>query len=382
MILSKTILPIILPSIAGLSITLPFIDGAVTFVIDGNQRTSFRIDTGSARFFAFYGPEYEKQKGAGSCAKIKACYFCTVANPCDDIFQREQWHVAFGDFTAYTYVRHTVSATVGGILIPDIEMGLAISASHGFDNDPFSAGLLGLLKGRTGIPETFLDQLLSRNLISSHSYWVHTTGNIQSFAGSITLGGIPKAEMKASRVVHMSRDLVYFSRTISIPLWPVRLISQKGHLLTRQWMTLTGRQQDGPLPAILDTGCKGIFMSDPDFNEFFRVAKKHLFDIPGSSDYYIKEGDLHNLPTLVYQIGESPNQMDIRIKPKHYVRYCGKDGYCLLLVTSTNKTDQYDLGEPLFYAYDVGFQFSGKHPAVYFRRNDAEYATLGEFDST
>ncbi|KAF4649467.1 hypothetical protein FOZ61_001315 [Perkinsus olseni] len=146
-------------------ISLLIADEYVPLIVDG-QPLNFRVDSGSARSFAIYGPSYEELMGRGSCSRITSgCYFCPPDNPCDDILSRKRWKTTFGDGDEFEYVQHNMTLIISNKTVHGFKLGLAINYSTVREKEVDMYGLLGLSFGRSGVPQTFLEQLQKRQVI-------------------------------------------------------------------------------------------------------------------------------------------------------------------------------------------------------------------------
>ncbi|KAF4646525.1 hypothetical protein FOZ61_005697, partial [Perkinsus olseni] len=138
--------------------------------------------------FAIYGPSYEALEGEGSCGSLAwGCYFCPTDNPCGDILSRKRWKVKFADGHQFEYVEHNVTLVIADKTVPNFKIGLTVAYTKIPDWDSWVFGLLGLSIGRTNIPETFLEQLKRRQVISSLVFSIHAEQQGPHISGNLTL---------------------------------------------------------------------------------------------------------------------------------------------------------------------------------------------------
>ncbi|KAF4676662.1 hypothetical protein FOL47_005613 [Perkinsus chesapeaki] len=357
-------------SVKASHITIPFADNRVSLALDG-QYANFMIDTGSARSFAIYGPEYERRNGEGSCKHVGVCYFCLPDSPCHDIFERKKWNVRFSDGDVYTYVEHTVSLKIGEVTIKDFKIGLAID----FYNDREDqmtvpvCGQLGLSYGRKGIPETFLEQLQRREVITHLAYWVRTGQDGSYFAGNLTLDDSSRTYSYAMR---LSTTFALQRRKFYLPVWPLQLMNPPSHFIPRRQTEALETNRVRPALANVDTGAGAIFTTSGDFEFFLEAAGRYLWMGAKSQLFMVKKGDVDNLPTLIFDIGESSIKNRIRLRPKHYVR-CDQYDNCFVHIIS-GADGSYSFGQPFFHAYHVGFDLSSTTTSMYLKAQEFEEA--------
>ncbi|KAF4684412.1 hypothetical protein FOZ60_007881 [Perkinsus olseni] len=82
----------------------------------------------------------------------------------------KRWEVSFADGYEVEYVQHNVTLSIGGKVVPDFELGLIVEFDNTDGIEMTPDGLLGLSGGRSNIPETFLEQLKRRRVISRSLY--------------------------------------------------------------------------------------------------------------------------------------------------------------------------------------------------------------------
>ncbi|KAF4698070.1 hypothetical protein FOZ62_007629, partial [Perkinsus olseni] len=182
-----TSIGVLFSSVKAEPVSLPITEQYVPLTLDG-QTLHFYADSGSARTFAIYGPMYEERNGKGSCDEIPSkCYFCPTNVSCDDIYTRERWEVSFADGYEVEYVQHNVTLSIGGKVVPDFELGLIVEFDNTDGIEMTPDGLLGLSGGRSNIPETFLEQLKRRRVISRLLYSIRVEEQRPSITGNLTL---------------------------------------------------------------------------------------------------------------------------------------------------------------------------------------------------
>ncbi|KAF4698802.1 hypothetical protein FOZ63_012826, partial [Perkinsus olseni] len=342
-------------------ISLPVTEEYVPLTLD-DQTLNFRVSSGSARTFAIYGPMFEERHGKGSCEKIPSkCYFCPTNVSCDDIYTRKRWEVPFGDGDRYEYVQHNVTLALGDETVSEFELGLVVKYGniHGIDTSAY--GLLGLSVGRDNIPETFLEQLKRRRVISDLVYSIHAEEEGIAITGNLTLGdsGLTK-DLAISFSYHPTES----RKKINVPLWSLRLFDSQQNVLTQHNWEVSRRSEHGPSLGYIDAGASSLQILEEDFGTFVNATKaamqrdnkdsRHvIWEDPTTRYNMIRREAIPYLPTLGYVMGEPPHDIDIRIEPKHYVFDCYK-GTCFLDIHH----DRFIwwetvLGQPLFRAYDV-----------------------------
>ncbi|KAF4701283.1 hypothetical protein FOZ63_017892, partial [Perkinsus olseni] len=168
-------------------ISLPIADLYVPLTLDG-QSLNFRVDSGSARSFAIYGPSYEALMGEGSCGRTRSgCYFCPTDKPCDGILSRKRWRTTFGDGDRFEYVEHNVTLMIANKTVHGFKLGLALNYSNVHGTKVGVFGLLGLSFARNDIPETFLVQLQKQQVISNLTYSIRADGQGPFLNGKLVL---------------------------------------------------------------------------------------------------------------------------------------------------------------------------------------------------
>ncbi|KAF4742051.1 hypothetical protein FOZ63_014016 [Perkinsus olseni] len=345
-------------------ISLLIADEYVPLIVDG-QPLNFRVDSGSARSFAIYGPSYEALMGRASCSRITSgCYFCPPDNPCDDILSRKRWKTTFGDGDEFEYVQHNVTLIIANKTVHGFKLGLAINYSTGRGKEVDVYGLVGLSFGLSGVPETFLEQLQKRQVISNLTYSIRADGQGPLISGNLTLDdnsafGVPPLPL--SRHARLFKGLI-------IQVWSLTLLGSNGDPLTRQ-RNVDVQTEHISAVALVDSGATALDVSDADFESMVKISvealrrdcrKSHLLDTgqiiwedPDTGIYTIKTLAVPYLPTLVYSVGEDPDRTEIRIQPEHYVSGC--DTVSCQLDIALTPHGYICLGHPLFRAYDVKF---------------------------
>ncbi|EER13338.1 hypothetical protein Pmar_PMAR007145 [Perkinsus marinus ATCC 50983] len=368
-------------------------EGAVPLTLDG-QALLLEASSGTSRSFVFYGPQYERMYGRGSCdTQYYGCYFCPGDNPCGDILDREQWEVHFDDGT-YHYVEHNVTLEIGKSKLSNFTFGLVIYFPTPYVRAPMAT--LGLSFGRPRIPETFLDQLKRRGAITTLLYSVHMNEGGPGISGNLILGG-PSKTLSSSPFVAFSKNVLVEGLKIAVPVRTCKVVDFRGKKLTNS------RKSKWAEPGILDTGNTAMLIEEDKFEDIIDVTwnrmkkskahspigeKKLLLckSVPwdGMAVYpRIRREALPYLPILAFQIGEVPHLIDIHIEPKHYVNSC--EGTCCNLDISTVNEFFHPLvlGHPLFRAYDVEFDLTNER--VYFSqgwRNSTSSLTPGGLFNT
>ncbi|KAF4701139.1 hypothetical protein FOZ63_028712 [Perkinsus olseni] len=353
-----------LPSVKAEPISLPLTRGYVPLTLDG-QALNFRVDSSSARTFAIYGPMYEDRHGKGSCDEIPSkCYFCPTNVSCDDIYTMERWEVSFADGDEVEYVQHNVTLSFGGKVVPDFELGLIVEFDNIYGIEMTMYGLLGLSGGRSNIPETFLEQLKRRRVISDLVYSIHAEEQGPSITGSLTLDD---SRLTENLAIPFCCHLNISRRKIVVPLSSLRLLDSQRNVSPQHDWKVLGRAEHGPRPGEIDSGASSIQISEEDFGTFVRALEtamqrdnldtNHIIWVDSKTQFnMIRAEAIPYLPTLGYVVGEPPHDMNIRIEPKHYIFGCDENT-CFLDINDDFPGEP-TLGQPLFRAYDVKVDIS------------------------
>ncbi|KAF4743710.1 hypothetical protein FOZ63_026647 [Perkinsus olseni] len=358
-------------SVHGEPIALPLTKSYVPLKLD-NQTVNLIVDSGSTASFAIYGPWYEGLHGVGSCSNLTTgCYFCPKHNPCEDIFSRGRRRVRFSGGEVFRYVQHRVTLGLGeNKTALDFGFGLVIGYNNTSGKTDKVLGNLGLSVGLRGLPETFLEQLKERGVISELSYSIRTNGRGRFISGTLTLGD---SRPRSAPYVSFSRHPEYFGETIAVPLWPLRLFDYLGNLSILRTSTGDTIPRHAPVPSLLDSGALSLRISSMEFEMIVKATTTSMHrrgiktdepirEDPIRSVSLVKEEAVPYLPTLAFDIGEAPHMVDIRIKPEHYIHSC-RSGTCVMdLRRQRNKTAV--TGRPLFRAYDVKFDLQNSR--IYF----------------
>lgn len=353
-------------------------EGYLTLTLDG-QALPLKASSGTSRSFVFYGPEYERMYGRGSCEKqYHGCYFCLEDDPCEGISSRKKWSVRFEDGT-YQYVEHDVTLGIGEHILRNFTFGLVIHFPTPYVRDPMA--ILGLSFGRPHIPEAFLEQLKRKGVITTLSYSVHVNERGPGISGDLMLH-VPY-EMRSSPFVVFNERLA--SRKIATSMGPVELFVP-GEVKS------THSSKRG-VPVLLDMGSESLLVEKKVFHKIIKKTIKSMKNSkPGlrksrkelacesskwnatDDDSVVKESVVPYLPVVAFTIGESPETVNIRIEPKHYVNFCD-DACCKLGIAPVDDSlGPAVLGHPLFRAYDVKFDLEGER--VYFSRGARQTTSL------
>ncbi|KAK6517255.1 hypothetical protein TWF281_003917 [Arthrobotrys megalospora] len=156
------------------------------------------------------------------------------------------------------------SLTFGSITLDEMEFGLAHMVSDDFTTFPVD-GILGLGFPSASILKvpTFLENLISRNIISKHVFgaYLHRTADNKN-GGTITFGGIDNARIDGG-----IDALKYYDVNTTTALWSIQLSD----------VVLDGQNVnfEGGRTAIIDTGTALILIPPAD------ALKLHQF-IPGT----------------------------------------------------------------------------------------------------
>ncbi|KAF4671208.1 hypothetical protein FOL47_001654 [Perkinsus chesapeaki] len=349
-------------------ITLPITEGYIPLTLDG-QKTNVIMDTGTARSFVIHGPSYEKKNGEGSCSRLlSGCYFCPIENPCNDILERKRWTVPYETGGVYEYVEHSLTLTIGSIIIKHFTIGLAINHS---DNNCTPQGFLGLSFGRRYLPETALEQLKRRGIISNLQYSIDINGPNHTMSGVLSIGNAQLVDSHPLRMDH-GRRYAYHRKT-SIPVPMVTIVDSDDKSYADRGDNIR-RYGDMEL-VVVDSGATVIDVPLPIFDQIDQVmvemanrtdavpvprtGKKLMVKDPKSGFMLVRKEHVKYLPTIVYCIGAWAGCIDLSIEPKHYLRDCD-DVQCKLAIGPVPDGKCPLLGWPLFKAYRIGFDLSKK----------------------
>ncbi|KAF4724388.1 hypothetical protein FOZ63_031498 [Perkinsus olseni] len=249
-------------------ISLPIADLYVPLTLDG-QPLSFRVDSGSARSFAIYGPSYEALMGEGNCGRTRSgCYFCPADNPCDDILSRKRWKTTFGDGDRFEYVEHNMTLIIANKAVYGFKLGLALNYSNVHGKKVGLFGLLGLSFGRSDIPETFLEQLHKRQVISNLMYSIRADGQGPFLNGKLTLDD--NSTFGSSRLPLSWQARLY--KALLVPLWPLRVLDSDGNLLMRQQGNADVGSKYTFAAALVDTGASALDVSDAELKKIVNIT--------------------------------------------------------------------------------------------------------------
>ncbi|KAF4684131.1 hypothetical protein FOZ60_008185 [Perkinsus olseni] len=359
-------------------LSVPLQEGNVTLVLDG-QALPFEVTSGTGRSFAFYGPQYERVYGSDSCeTSYYKCYFCPKENPCKDIFERKKWTAEFED-GVYHYVEHNVTLDIGSSMnvwtrrVPNFTIGLVIHFPTPYLRAPMP--LLGLSFGRRDIPETFLEQLKRREVISTLSYSLRASEQGPGISGTLTLGD--DSEMTDSSYVGFSEDVFVDGLQMAARLGPFTLFDSVGNQLRKP------HKRSRPESALVDSGSAVTYIFEEEFNAVMDVTwkgmkkaktdlkiKKKKLECKGTESDGIAEAQMIRreavpyLPTLEYQIGDEPRTVNISMEPKHYVHSCEEVCCQMNIAPLSDFFGTTIFGHSLFRAYDVKVEHSSKR--IYF----------------
>ncbi|KAF4653039.1 hypothetical protein FOZ61_009256 [Perkinsus olseni] len=346
-----------LASVEAEPISLPIRQELAPLELDG-QALNLRVDSGTARSFAIYGPAFEQLEGEGSCLGLLwGCYFCPTDNPCDDISSRKRWRATYVDGVHLEYVEHYVTLRSGNVTVPDFKFGLALNFSRfPGTNTTQPLGLLGLSIGGCDIPETFLEQLRRREVISSLVYSIRAEEQDYFMVGNLTLDDTSTADLSPVPFSSHSRRCK-------------RLLDVYGNRHDRNGEI---EMKQTHVVAFVDSGASPLDISDAEFKSIVEVTaaamardervlspgstEELIWEDPDSGFYMITTAAVPHLPALAYYVGEQPHGMEIRIQPKHYLSECDQSRCQLDIAPSPD--GRISLGHPLFRAYDVKFDLS------------------------
>ncbi|KAK6336043.1 hypothetical protein TWF730_003415 [Orbilia blumenaviensis] len=224
----------------------------------GSSGKSFRmvVDTGSADTWI---PSAE--------CKSKSCLVHQTFGPQDSSTLSTNSEKTFAIAYASGNVEGSIakdSLTFGSITLDEMEFGLAHMVSDDFTNFPVD-GILGLGFPSASILKvpTFLENLISRNIISKHVFgaYMHRTADNMN-GGTITFGGID-----GSRIDGGIQALKYYDVNVTTSLWSIQMSDV---ILDGQTANFKGGRS-----AIIDTGTALILIPPED------ALKLHQF-IPGT----------------------------------------------------------------------------------------------------
>ncbi|KAF4737650.1 hypothetical protein FOZ62_016673 [Perkinsus olseni] len=367
-------------------ISLPLRKEYVPLILDG-QSLNFRADSGSARSFAIYGPSYEALKGEGSCGRTRSgCYFCPTDNPCGDILSRKRWNVKFADGHQFEYVEHNVTLVIPNKTVPNFKIGLAVAYSNIHGTDAWVFGLLGLSIARTNIPETFLEQLKRRQVISSLVYSCHAEERGPCISGNLTLDDSGITEVPPVSFRGHSSQI----KKITVPLLPLTLIDPYGNRWKQKKRYASIAVNRKTVAGYVDTGATFIDVSNKEFEGIVNLTvstmhqNQHELNLqsrdelvwkdPKTRFYMVRREAVPYLPTLAYYVGDPTHQIEIRIQPKHLGSGCDLRS-CQFDISPSPDGNIY-LGHPLFRAYDVKFDLSNY--LIYFSPHRSNAASVGQ----
>ncbi|KAK6351710.1 hypothetical protein TWF718_004858 [Orbilia javanica] len=258
----------------------------------GSSGKSFRlvVDTGSADTWI---PSAE--------CKSKSCLVHRTFGPDDSSTLSVTSDKTFAIAYASGNVEGSVakdSLSFGSVVVDEMEFGLANMVSDDFTNFPVD-GILGLGFPSASILKvpTFLESLISRNIISKHVFgaYLHRTADNKN-GGTITFGGID-----GSRIEGGVEALKYYNVNTTTSLWSIRLSD----------VVLDGKIANfqGGRTVIIDTGTALILIPPED------ALKLHQF-IPGTKS----NGETFYIPcatdiSLQFQFGSDRYQ----ISSKDYI---------------------------------------------------------------
>ncbi|KAF4729195.1 hypothetical protein FOZ62_017707, partial [Perkinsus olseni] len=221
---------------------------------------------------------------------------------------------------------------LGNVTVPDFKFGLALNFSRfPGTNTTQPLGLLGLSIGRSDIPETFLEQLRRREVISSLVYSIRAEEQGYCMVGNLTLDDTSTADLSPVPFSSHSRRC----KKVTVLVSPLRLLDVYGNRQDRNGETEVKRKR---VVAFVDSGASPLDISDAEFKSIVEVTtaamtrdkrvlspgstEELIWEDPDSGFYTITRAAVPRLPALAYYVGEQPHGMEIRIQPKHYLSEC------------------------------------------------------------
>ncbi|KAF4714595.1 hypothetical protein FOZ62_016961, partial [Perkinsus olseni] len=232
-----------------------------------------------------------------------------------DILLRRRRQVGFGSDESYEYVRHKVTLVLGNMTTSEFNFPLVVGYGNTAGIKYTIVGNLGLSIGRKGIPETFLEQLKRKKIISKLSYSIRASGRGRRISGTLELGS---SDTNGDQYVPFGRERDALNRKITIPLWPLRLLDFLGDLSKQHGETGDAIRRHAPEPAIVDTGALSLTLPATDFDRIRGaiqkamprgkiVADEIIWRDPATGLNMVKEEAVPYLPTLAFDIGEAPH---------------------------------------------------------------------------
>ncbi|KAF4671209.1 hypothetical protein FOL47_001655 [Perkinsus chesapeaki] len=365
------------------SISLPIRRGCVSLGLDG-QALNFHMDTGSARSFAIYGPSYEAINGHGSCEELFAgCYFCPPGKSCNDILQRKGWVAVFGDGYVYEYVEHSVALTIGTRIIEDFKIGLVLQYSSTSSLRYPPKGLLGLSFGRGDIPETFLEQLKRRAVISDLVYSIHIEERKPDATGMLRIGDGRPIDGQA---IYMDRrEPGSIGRKAAVMVSAVTFSDPTGRVYS------AGRSEyaiGDTITGVVDSGATLIDIPASSFDlitekmaelsaksRFATGDNKIIWEDAKSGWVLVRKKYVKYLPTIVYCIGGQADCIELKVEPKHYIGTCD-DNECTLALGRIPDDEFLCLGKPMFRAYTADTSTSTKLDQINYQTETASVSDV------
>ncbi|KAF4726555.1 hypothetical protein FOZ62_013010, partial [Perkinsus olseni] len=299
-----------LASVEAEPISLPIRQELAPLELDG-QALNLRVDSGTARSFAIYGPAFEELEGEGSCLGLLwGCYFCPTDNPCDDISSRKRWRTTYVDGVHLEYVEHYVTSRLGNVTVPDFKFGLALNFSRfpgTHRTEPL--GSLALSIGRSDIPETFLEQLRMREVISSLVHSIRAEERGYFVTGNLTLDDTTTSDLSPIPFSSHSRRCKKITALSS----PLSLLDVYGNRQDRDGEV---EMKQTHVVAFIDSGASPLDISDVEFKSIVEVtaapmtrdervlspgsSEELIWEGPDSGFYMITTAAVPHLPALAY----------------------------------------------------------------------------------
>ena len=192
-------------------------------------------------------------------------------------------------------------------------------------------GILGLgfntLANKNNTP-IMLDNLFNNGIIKNRIFGFNSN--------EITIGEIDEEYKKQIKYVGLYNNNGYWNIKYNKTLIADKLMDSKYESI------------------IADTGCSAIIVAENDYNNILKCM-----NISEDEVYDITEDKYNSLPNITFNIGTAENNIDICIKPEHYM-IKNDDKYELLITYSAEETDTLIMGDPLFRAYYCVFDMDNK----------------------
>ncbi|KAF4695174.1 hypothetical protein FOZ60_005497 [Perkinsus olseni] len=235
--------------------------------------------------------------------------------------------------------------------------------------DAWVFGLLGLSIARTNIPETFLEQLKRRQVVSSLVYSCHAEERGPCISGNLTLDDSGITEVPPVPFRGHSSQV----KKITVPLLPLTLIDPYGNRWEQKKRYASIGVNRKPVAGYVDTGATFIDVSNKEFEGIVNLTVSTMHQ--NQHELNLQRGKPSPyLPTLAYYVGDPTHRMEIRIQPKHLVSGCDLRS-CQFDISPSPDGNIY-LGHPLFRAYDVKFDLSNY--LLYFSPHRSNAGSVGQ----